>query len=188
MRVTARATDDDEHGFEEHTWVAQVQLLGGRLVWANVPATSTGKAPTRADLLEHWFKGGDVPYVDSTRCVWEQIVDPMLFGRDGDEKTRRPLSSHKRSMCELLFRNNANAVRQGQIGQANVFISHSTGNSWAVLLGAVREYCDVNKLHPSEVRRPQIRSTNSMASVWLLLLLVLLLVLLDLLVLLLAAC
>ena len=164
-RVTARATDDDEHGFEEHTWVAQVQLLGGRLVWANVPATSTGKAPARADLLEHWFKGGDVPYVDSTRCVWEQIVDPMLFGRDGDEKTRRPLSSHKRSMCELLFRNNANAVRQGQIGQANVFISHSTGNSWAVLLGAVREYCDVNKLHPSEVRRPQIRSTT-MASVW----------------------
>ena len=149
--------------------MAQVQLLGGRLVWANVPATSTGKAPARADLLEHWFKGGDVPYVDSTRCVWEQIVDPMLFGRDGDEKTRRPLSSHKRSMCELLFRNNANAVRQGQIGQANVFISHSTGNSWAVLLGAVREYCDVNKLHPSEVRRPQIRSTNSMASVWLLL-------------------
>jgi hypothetical protein len=129
--------------------VAQVQLLGGRLTWANVFTPSTGKVPSRADLLEEWFKGGDVPYVDSTRCVWEQIIDPMLFGHEGDG--RIPLSSHKRSMCELIFRNNTNAVRQSQIGQANVFVSHSAGDRWAVLLGILQEYCDANKLHPSEV-------------------------------------
>lgn len=132
VQAPTRVLADDEHDFEEHSWVAQVQLLGGRLTWANVPVTSTGKAPTRGDLLEHWFNGSDVPYVESTRCVWEQIVDPMSFGPEGGDKI--PLSSHKRSMCELVFRNNANAVRQGQIGQANVFASHSAGNRWAVLL------------------------------------------------------
>ena len=149
IQPPTRVLADDEHDFEEHSWVAQVQLGPGRMTWANVPTTSTGKAPTREDLFEHWFKGGEAPYVDSTRCVWEQIVDPMLFGVEGGEKT--PISSHKRSMCELLYRNDANAVRQGQIGQANVFVSQSAASRWAVLLGAVKEYCDSNKLHYSEV-------------------------------------
>lgn len=148
-QAPARVLADDERDLEEHSWVAQVQLLDGRLTWANIPSTSTGKAPTREDFFEQWFKGGDAPYIDSTRCVWEQIVDPLLFGPEGGDKI--PLSSQKRSMCELLFRNNVNAVRQRQIGQANVFISYSAANRWSVLVDAVKEYCTVNKLQPSEV-------------------------------------
>ena len=67
---------EDEHDFESGTWAAQVQLLGGRYVWANWPPTGSSSPPTAQDVIDSWLPD----YIGTTRCVWEQLVDPLLFG------------------------------------------------------------------------------------------------------------
>ena len=74
----------DEHDFEEGSWITQIQLAGGRYVWATTPPARN--APTVQDLIDTWLLGSGggssrkVPYIKSTRCLWDMVVYSSLYG------------------------------------------------------------------------------------------------------------
>ena len=55
----------------------QIKLLFGRATWANFPPQDS--APTKEQLIEEWLP----TYMQSTRFVWENLLDPVLFSSVG---------------------------------------------------------------------------------------------------------
>ena len=55
----------------------QIKLLFGRATWANFPPQDS--APTKEQLIEEWLP----TYMQSTRLVWENLLDPVLFSSVG---------------------------------------------------------------------------------------------------------
>lgn len=131
---------DDSRGFNEGTWATYVRLLGGRYVWANSPATANDSPPAAQDLIDTWLlraPESELPYISQTRCLWETIVDPILFG-PGES---RVLVSPAHSYVEHVFINDQPAVSSGALGQANLFVSQSPHSDARSMFRTIEEHC-----------------------------------------------
>ena len=97
------------------SWSTQIQLPCGRVTWANTDCSEV--APTSRQL-HRWLQG----YIETTRCVWENVIDPVLFA---DSKTYEKLSDETcgSTVEHIQKRNDGRAILKGLIGEANMFVS-----------------------------------------------------------------
>jgi hypothetical protein len=150
IRGPDKVAADDPHDFEEGTWATYVQLLNGRCVWANSPATKNEKPPSTRDLIDTWLLGApapELPYISQTRCLWEMLVDPVLFGPG---EARVPITS-ARSYAEHVFNNDRVAVSSGALGQVNLFVSQSLQSDAAAMVDAIEAHCKQQNLDARDV-------------------------------------
>ena len=76
----------------------QIKLLFGRATWANFPPQDS--APTKEQLIEEWLP----TYMQSTRFVWENLLDPVLFSSVGSYNELNDEACGSTVEVRMLFR------------------------------------------------------------------------------------
>ena len=76
----------------------QIKLLFGRATWANFPPQDS--APTKEQLIEEWLP----TYMQSTRFVWENLLDPVLFSSVGSYNEFNDEACGSTVEVRMLFR------------------------------------------------------------------------------------
>ena len=76
----------------------QIKLLFGRATWANFPPQDS--APTKEQLIEEWLP----TYMQSTRFVWENLLDPLLFSSVGSYNELNDEACGSTVQVRTLFR------------------------------------------------------------------------------------
>ena len=76
----------------------QIKLLFGRATWANFPPQDS--APTKEQLIEEWLP----TYMQSTRFVWENLLDPVLFSSVGSYNELNDEACGSTVEARMLFR------------------------------------------------------------------------------------
>ena len=79
----------------------QIKLLFGRATWANFPPQDS--APTKEQLIEEWLP----TYMQSTRFVWENLLDPVLFSSVGSYNELNDEACGSTVEVRMLFRPHA---------------------------------------------------------------------------------
>jgi hypothetical protein len=110
----------------EGSWSVQLNLASGRQTWCNLPKQA--EAPTAAQIHEAWL----LAYAVSTRCAWENLIDPKLFDTpDRYDSLRDPAVG---SYCEFILKRNPNAILDGEIGEVNTFVSQVLGQPFLAMV------------------------------------------------------
>ena len=140
IRGPDKVVADDPRDFKEGTWATYVQLFNSRCVWANSPATANGTPPSAKDLIETWLLDApapELPYINQTRCLWETIVEPSIFG-PGES---RVLTTPAHSYAEYVLKNDEAAVSSGALGQVDLFVSQSLQSDARGMLCSIEDHC-----------------------------------------------
>eukprot|EP01047_Picozoa_sp_COSAG01_P037481 COSAG01_NODE_2982_length_6754_cov_8.260556_1_plen_376_part_00 len=108
------------------SWSVQIQLLNGRRTWCNMPKQR--KAPAAAQILKEWLP----VYIETTRCAWENLIDPKLFNTPDRYDSLH--DAEVGSYCEYILKQDPNAILNGRIGEVNVFISQVLGKPFLAMV------------------------------------------------------
>eukprot|EP01047_Picozoa_sp_COSAG01_P067046 COSAG01_NODE_9383_length_2459_cov_6.883573_2_plen_422_part_01 len=110
----------------EGSWSVQINLPSGRQTWCNVDKQA--EAPTAAQIHEAWL----LAYAVSTRCAWENLIDPKLF--DTKDRYDSLRDDKVGSYCEFILKRNPNAILDGEIGEVNTFVSQVLGQPFLAMV------------------------------------------------------
>eukprot|EP01046_Picozoa_sp_COSAG06_P001967 COSAG06_NODE_66_length_26393_cov_6.455161_10_plen_313_part_00 len=122
VRPPSRNGAKSEKG--EGSWSTQIRLPSGRLTWANLDPQDV--APTPEQLHADWLQ----EYLLTTRCVWEALLDPILFS---GESTYSELNDTECGSIvqHIQKRNNRRAIALGLLGEVNLFVSQVLGSKFS---------------------------------------------------------
>ncbi len=140
IRGPQKVAADDPRDFKEGTWATYVQLPNSRCVWANSPATAGDTPPSAKDLIDTWLldaPASELPYISQTRCLWETVVEPTLFGPGESRKLIHSAGSY----AEYVFKNDQASVSSGALGQINLFVSQSLQGDVRAMLRTIEDHC-----------------------------------------------
>eukprot|EP01047_Picozoa_sp_COSAG01_P036734 COSAG01_NODE_2881_length_6915_cov_5.685739_1_plen_822_part_00 len=127
----------------EGSWAVQLRLPFGRLTWANF--TPRDEQPGPAELLAEFLP----VYMWSTRMVWENLLDPVLF--DGATTYEKLRDSACGSTVQVIRKRNARAILDGQIGEVNRFVSQVLGSRFEDTVEAVRNHAQQHGIDPRDL-------------------------------------
>eukprot|EP00040_Diaphanoeca_grandis_P016724 m.86643 g.86643 ORF g.86643 m.86643 type:complete len:875 (+) comp25986_c0_seq2:632-3256(+) len=138
---------------DDKLWSVRVTLPSGRHTWKALTGTH-GCLPTyTADQgqlskpQQEQFRSNFVStYAVSTRAVWDEMIDPLLFEGTGGTL----LSNDIKCYIDLDKVQNP-STSTANVGKANAFVSHALDNSFDDLLDALAQFVKSKDLDPTTI-------------------------------------